>query len=78
MKIDTLIHARWIIPVEPENTVIIEDSILGLRSAVASGSHVVALKGSVPPENLVIAHKIVDHLDEITMIFLEDLLLDPV
>jgi len=66
------------INVEPENTVIIEDSILGLRSAVASGSHVVALKGSVLPENLVIAHKIVDHLDEITMMFLEDLLLDPV
>ena len=66
------------IGVRPENTVIIEDSILGLRSAVASSSHVIALKGSVPKKNLVIAHKIVDHLDEITMKFLESLLLEPV
>ena len=65
------------IDVGPENTIIIEDSILGLRSALASGSHVIALKGSVPTEYLKIAHKIVDHLDEITMKFLEDLLLEP-
>ncbi len=66
------------IDVEPQNTVIIEDSIQGLRSAIASGGHVIALKGSVPYDNLEIAHKIVGHLDEITMSFLEDLLLDPV
>ena len=66
------------IDVLPENTVIIEDSIMGLRSAVASGGHVIALKGSVHPKNLVIAHKIVNHLDEITITFLEDLLLEPI
>ena len=66
------------IDVRPENTVIIEDSILGLRSAVASNSHVIALKGSAPTKNLAIAHKIIAHLDEITMKFLEDLLLDPI
>ena len=66
------------INVKPENTVIIEDSMQGLRSAVASGGHVIARKGSVPLENLIIAHKIVDHLDEITISFLEDLLLDPI
>ncbi len=66
------------IDVKPENTIIIEDSIQGLRSAVASGAHVIALKGSVPSESLEIAHKIVDHLDEITILFLEDLLLDPI
>jgi len=32
----------------------------------------------VPLKNLEIAHKIVDHLDEITIKFIEDLLLDPV
>ena len=66
------------IDVKPENTIIIEDSILGIRSAVASGSHVIARKGSVPPENLIIAHKIVGHLDEITIRFIEDLLLEPI
>ena len=66
------------IGVKAKNTVIIEDSILGLRSAIASGGHVIARKGSVPIENLEIAHKIVDHLDEITIKFLEDLLLEPV
>ena len=66
------------IDVRPENTVIIEDSIIGLRSAIASGSHVIALKGSVSIENLALAHKIVPHLDQVTIKFLEDLLLDPV
>ena len=66
------------IDIGPENTIIIEDSIMGLRSALASGSHVIALKGSVPTENLEIAHKIVGHLDEITIKFLEELLLEPI
>ena len=66
------------IGVSPDNTVILEDSVLGLRSALASGGHVIALNGSVPRERLEIAHRIVDHLDEITISFLEDLLLDPI
>ena len=66
------------INVRPENTIIIEDSIMGLRSAVASGCHVIARKGSVPTENLEIAHKIVGHLDEITIKLLEELLLEPI
>ena len=66
------------IDVKPKNTIIIEDSIMGLRSAIASGSHVIALKGSVSSENLTIAHRIIDHLDQVTIIFLEDLLLEPI
>ena len=63
--------------VKPKNTVIIEDSVLGIRSALSSGAHVIARKGSVPYAKLQIAHRIVDHLDEITINILDDLLLDP-
>ena len=66
------------IGVNPINTVIIEDSILGLRSALASGAHIVAKSGSVPQNNLDIAHRIVYHLDEITLEFIEDLLLESI
>ena len=64
------------IGVNPNNTVIIEDSILGLRSALESGGHVIARIGSVPRNKLKIAHRIVNHLDEITLIFIEELLLE--
>ena len=66
------------IDINPQNTVIIEDSILGLSSALASGAHVIARNGSVPRKNLEIAHRIVDHLDEITLEFIENLLLDDI
>ena len=66
------------IDINPQNTVIIEDSILGLNSALASGAHVIARNGSVPRKNLEIAHRIVDHLDEITLEFIENILLDDI
>ena len=59
--------------VEPKNVVIIEDSLHGLQSALASGAHVIAKTGSVPIENLSIAHIVVDHLDEITNYMLKKL-----
>jgi len=62
--------------IKPTNTIIIEDSIVGLRSALGAGAHVVALSGSVPRESLKIAHRIVDHLDEISIKFIEVLLLE--
>ena len=62
--------------IKPTNTIIIEDSIMGLRSALGAGAHVVALSGSVPRESLKIAHRIVDHLDEISIKFIEVLLLE--
>ena len=62
--------------VRPKNTIIIEDSDVGLTSALASGAHVIALKGSVPDPILQKAHRIVSKLDEVTLQFLEDLLQD--
>lgn len=61
----------------PDNTVIIEDSIHGLRSALSSGAHVIAKTGSVPNKDLIIAHRIVSHLDEISDEFIDQLLQDP-
>ena len=58
----------------PINSVIIEDSIHGLRSGLASGAHVIAMAGSVSNKDLSIAHHIVSHLDEITNDLLEELL----
>ena len=60
--------------VMPKNVVIIEDSLHGLQSALASGAHVVAKTGSVPDKDLSIAHRKVVHLDEITNDMLEKLL----
>ena len=58
----------------PINVGIIEDSLPGLRSALASGAHVIAKRGSVPDKDLSIAHCIVTNLDEITNDMLEKLL----
>ena len=58
----------------PNNTVIIEDSLHGLNAALSSGAHVIAKTGSLPEKDLIIAHKIVSHLDEITDSLLEELL----
>ena len=58
----------------PINSIIIEDSLHGLRSGLSSGAHVIAKTGSVPDKDLSIAHRIVTHLDEITNDMLEELL----
>ena len=58
----------------PENTIIIEDSIQGIKAALSSGAHVIAIKGSVPDKKLKIAHRIVSHLDEITKDYISELL----
>ena len=58
----------------PINSIIIEDSLHGLRSGLSSGAHVIAKTGSVPDKDLSIAHRIVTHLDEITNDMLEKLL----
>ena len=62
--------------VEPENTVIIEDSLHGVQSGLASGAFVIAKTGSVPDSQLSIAHRIISHLDEITHNMIEELLQD--
>jgi len=62
--------------VEPENTVIIEDSLHGVQSGLASGAFVIAKTGSVPDSQLSIAHRIISHLNEITHFMIEELLQD--
>ena len=58
----------------PKNSLIIEDSLHGLHAGLASGAHVIAKTGSVHKKDLLIAHRIVDHLDEITLNMIEELL----
>ena len=60
--------------VSPKNTVIIEDSLTGIKSAVSSGAKVIAKSGSVPDNKLFNAHHIIDHLDEISIDLLEHIL----
>ena len=62
----------------PENVIIIEDSLYGLRSALSSGAHVIAKRGSVPDNDLSIAHRIITNLDEITSEMLENMLQEQV
>ena len=62
--------------VEPKKTVIIEDSLHGVQSGLASGAFVIAKTGSVPDSQLSIAHRIISHLDEITHNMIEELLRD--
>jgi len=64
--------------VVPDNVIIIEDSLHGLRSALSSGAHVVAKRGSVPDNDLSIAHRIITNLDEITSEMLENILQEKV
>lgn len=58
----------------PQNSVIIEDSIHGIRSGLASGAHVIAKTGSIPERELSIADRIITHLDEVTNDMIEQLL----
>jgi len=60
--------------VKPENVVVIEDSLYGIQSALASGAAVIAKTGSIPESDLAISHRIITHLNEITHNMVEDLL----
>jgi len=63
--------------VAPTESVVVEDSINGLQSALASGAWTIALTGSVPLEDLPPAHAVVDSLEEISPAFLESLIRNP-
>ena len=58
----------------PQNTIIIEDSLTGINSALSSGAHVIAKTGSVPTKKLQHISNIINHLNEITVELLEDIL----
>tara|TARA_Y100001970_G_scaffold275894_1_gene377785 strand:- start:562 stop:1221 length:660 start_codon:yes stop_codon:yes gene_type:complete len=60
--------------VAPNNTIIIEDSVKGIRAALSAGAHVIARRGSVPDSKLQIAHRVISHLDEITTDYISELL----
>ncbi len=51
--------------VKPTETVIIEDSLLGLESAKKSGAVVIGIRGSIPEEKLGIANHIISKLSEL-------------
>lgn len=59
--------------VSPNEAVIIEDSINGLQSALASGAWTIAITGSVPIEDIPVPHRMIDSLTEISAPFLEQL-----
>lgn len=59
--------------VKPEETVVIEDSIHGLSSALAAGAWTIALTGTIPREDLPPANAMVDSLVEITPARLDEL-----
>ena len=56
----------------------IEDSISGIRAGIDSKAHVIAKCGSIPRESLIGAHRIINSYNEITPIFLEELLQDSI
>ena len=60
----------------PQNTIIIEDSLVGIQSAIRSGAHVIAKTGSVPQNKLIHAHRVVNHLDQITLDMIQDVLFE--
>ena len=63
---DPYIDMMKILSVKPKNTIIVEDSIYGLRSALGSGARVIAKTGSVNTKDLSSAHAIISSLNEIT------------
>ena len=71
---DPYLEMMRLLKVFPKNTIILEDSLTGLQSALSSGAKVIAKTGSVPRNKLFNAHYIIDHLDEITITLLEDIL----
>ncbi|MFQ6615518.1 MAG: HAD family hydrolase [Fidelibacterota bacterium] len=59
--------------ISPGETVILEDSLNGVTSAIQSGAFCIALVGSFPAEDLREAHRSVDSLDQIDRSLIESL-----
>ncbi|MBN1806314.1 MAG: HAD family phosphatase [Sedimentisphaerales bacterium] len=53
--------------IEPNECVVIEDSHWGLQAAKAAGMHVIAVTTSYGPEQLGMAEKIIDQLNELSI-----------
>ena len=54
-------------PIRPEQCIVIEDSHWGLEAAKAAGMHTVAVTNSYDADQLSLAEKIVDRLDELSI-----------
>jgi len=59
--------------INPQNTMIIEDSVHGIQSGLSANAKVVALTGSVDAEDMPPAHKIIKSLNEIDADFINSL-----
>lgn len=75
---DPYIEMMSRIDVQPVHTIIIEDSISGIKSGLAAGAHVIAKTGSIPKERLHEAHRVINNYNEITPSLLEELLLETI
>ena len=59
--------------VSPTQTAVVEDSITGIRSAMAAGAWTIALTGSVSLEDLPATHRVIHSLKELSPEFFENL-----
>ena len=60
-------HGGYLLNVNPENTVVIEDSVHGINSGLSSGAFVVGYRGSVPESALEVAHLIINNHTELSI-----------
>ena len=63
--------AMEMLNVNPENTVVIEDSVHGINSGLSSGAFVIGYRGSVPESALKIAHLIINNHTELSVELLD-------
>ncbi len=63
---DPYLKMMDIMKIPPEDTIIIEDSIHGMNSAISAGGIVVGLTGSVPIEDMPNPNIVIETLDELT------------
>ncbi|MBC8312247.1 MAG: HAD family phosphatase [Candidatus Marinimicrobia bacterium] len=59
--------------IEPQHTMVVEDSVHGIQAGLNANAKVVALTGSVEIEDMPAAHKIINSLDEIDSNFINSL-----
>jgi HAD superfamily hydrolase (TIGR01509 family) len=57
--------------IEPSECIVVEDSVHGINSGMASGAYVVALEGSLHRSDMPKSHKIISHFDEFTSELIE-------
>ena len=60
--------------VQSDDAIVIEDSVHGINAGIAADTFVIAKIGSVPLSELQKAHKLIQHLNELTPNVLEECL----